>query len=202
MTYIVCGWHTPDYDPWLGPLRESLDRVGAPHDFVRVEKLAGGWERNTLRKPAMIIQAMRRHPSTTVIFLDVDALVHGPLDELADISTDIGLHMRMGLDRLGKPRLGMRTGTMVVSPTDSTKIFLHRWAEISNEARRGMVDQNTLVMALARTPELSITNLSVAFCATAADGIQNPIIAHDRASAAATWSSRWARQVRRISGMW
>jgi hypothetical protein len=169
---------------------------------VRVEKRSGGWARNTLRKPAMMIQAMRRHPRNTIIFLDVDAVVHGPLDELAEIKTDIGLHMRLGRDRLGKPRLGLRTGTMVIRATGGTMVFLHRWAEISDGACRGMVDQNTLIIALARTPELTVTNLSVCFCATASDGVENPVIAHERASGSGSWVKRLSRAAARASGGW
>ncbi|MGD9803398.1 MAG: putative nucleotide-diphospho-sugar transferase [Hyphomicrobiaceae bacterium] len=197
--FVVCGWYTPDYAAWVTPLRASLDKVGAPHDFVSVDKRRGGWARNTLRKPAMMIQAMRRHARTTIIFLDVDAIVFAPLDDLAAIKTDIGLHMRLGKDRLGTPRLGLRSGTMVLRATDGTVSFLHRWAEFSDGTRRGLVDQNTLTMALARTPELTVTNLSVRFCATRADGVHNPVVAHERASAANGWAGRWVRTASRMT---
>jgi hypothetical protein len=103
-----------------------------------VDKRSGGWERNTLRKPAMILKAMRRHPEKSIIFLDVDAVVHEPLDELAAIPGDIGLHLRIGIAHTGRPRLGMRSGTMVLRRTDRAASFLRRWAELSECARGGI----------------------------------------------------------------
>jgi hypothetical protein len=124
MNYIVCGWYTPDYEAWLAPLMASLGSVGAPADFIRTEKMPGGWALNTLRKPTMIIQAMRRHEGKTMIVLDVDALVHGPLDELGALQTDIGLHVRGKISRTGSLRVGMRSGTIVLRPTRKTSLFL------------------------------------------------------------------------------
>ncbi|MGD9830702.1 MAG: hypothetical protein AB7U66_18425 [Hyphomicrobiaceae bacterium] len=201
MSYIVCGWYTPDYEPWLAPLVASLERVRAPYDLVRVEKLAGGWERNTLRKPEMIAAALHRHPGQVVIFLDVDAVVRAPLDELATLSTDIGVHMRGKLSRLGRPRIAARSGTMVLCPTARTRAFVGRWQELSSTAPWGVVDQRTLMIAMTATPGLTVTNLPVRYCATAADRVADPVIAHDRASAGTTKASRLLVAGRALLGL-
>jgi len=182
MTYIVCGWYTPDYAHWVPPLLASLDAVRAPHDFTQVDQMAGGWERNTLRKPRMLAEAMGRHPGTTVILMDVDALVKRPLDELAGITTDVGVHLRGKLSKLGNLRFGSRSGTMVVRPTAKAQAFVALWAQLSEAAPWGTVDQRTLTVAIARTAGLTVTNLSVRFCATEADKVVEPVIAHGRAS--------------------
>jgi len=39
MSYIVCGWYTPDYQGWGEPLVASLETFGMAHDFVRVERI-------------------------------------------------------------------------------------------------------------------------------------------------------------------
>lgn len=196
MSYIVCGWYTPDYEAWVGPLIASLENVGAPHDFVRVEKTAGGWERNTLRKASMIMRSVRSHRKSTIIFLDVDAIVHEPLDELGAIQTDIGLHMRGKLSRTGRLRVGMRSGTMVLRPTSATLAFLTLWDGLSEDAPKGTVDQKLLGLAVARTPGLTVTNLPIRFCATAGDKVARPVIAHDSASA---MGRRMPKLLRKVS---
>jgi hypothetical protein len=77
------AWYTPDYRHWWDALRPSLDRHGAPHDFVEVPKVSTQWEANTMRKPHEVAKALTRHPDKVVIFIDVDCVVHGPLPPTA-----------------------------------------------------------------------------------------------------------------------
>ncbi|PPD07169.1 MAG: hypothetical protein CTY28_10325 [Hyphomicrobium sp.] len=182
MSYIVCGWYTSDYRHWLDTLIPSLEAHGAPHDFVEVAKAAGGWERNTMRKPAQIAAAFDRHPETTVIFIDVDCTVLSPLDELAGISGDIGVYIRTRFRSNGEPKLGPRSGTMVFQPTIGARRFVEAWiAEGRNAANYG-VDQDSLAVALGRVPGLSVTTLGVEWCAVPADKCPAPKILHDSAS--------------------
>ena len=182
--YIVCGWYTPDYAKWAHPLRDNLDRLGIDHDFVEVEKLDGGWEHNTMRKPGQILAAMYRHPNRTIVFLDVDCAVLEPLDALAGINDDVAVHFRCKMLKDGTPRLNTRSGTLVINPTRKAAEFVAVWHNLSVNAPRGCVDQRTLPMAIATTPGLSMHVLDVRYCAVPSDGASKPVILHDSASRA------------------
>ena len=180
--YIVCGWYTPDYAKWVRGLADSLDKLRIEYDFVSVPKIAGGWERNTMRKPAQILAAMNRHPDKVIVFLDVDCEVLAPLDALASIKGDVGFHMRCKYRKSGLPRMAIRSGTIVVKPTPMAVRFIHAWVAAGKCAPRGSVDQRTLPMAIAATPGLAIEFLDGRYCAVAADHVATPAILHDSAS--------------------
>ena len=192
-SYIVCGWFTPDYEDWVGPLRASLETFGMAHDFVRVEKDFGGWELNTLRKPAMIEEAMWRHPAQTVVFLDVDAVVLGPLDELAAINADVGMHFAVKTKSSGNNALFARSGTMVLKPTPMARNFVCAWRSFSDGAPLGWVDQSTLLEALWHTPGITIEQLDVRYCATRKDKVTEPVVVHDNASGVTRKMPPWLR---------
>lgn len=181
MGYIVCGWYTPDYAHCAARLRKSLDALGERHDIVAVDKAAGGWERNTMRKATQIKSAMIRHPGETIIFLDVDCVVLAPLAELAATTGDVALYMRA---RRVKAAVGLnaRSGTMVIRPTAKAMTFVDAWEGLSAAAPRGTVDQHTLPEAIVRVPGLSVEQIDVRYCATIPEGISHPVILHDSES--------------------
>lgn len=185
LSHIVCGWYTPSYEAWADRLRKSLDAAGEPHDFVKVAEVAGGWERNTLRKPFELRKAMARHHAKTVVFLDADCIVRRALGDLMQTGGDIAAHFRCRQSAAGLPLLRIRSGTLVVRPTDAAHAFVQNWCQLSAEAPCGSVDQRTLPAALVRSPGLTVGLLDVTYCATAADNVPNPVILHDTASRSA-----------------
>lgn len=193
--YVVCGWYTPDYAIWAVQLRQNLDRLNEPHDFVPVNKSPGGWEANTMRKATQIRQAMHRNRGKIIVFLDVDCEVMEPLATLADIHGDIAVHMRCKFGRSGLPRVSVRSGTMVLRPTLLARTFVDTWADVSARAPKGCVDQRTLPMAMTLIPGLSVNNLDVRYCAVAGDQVKSPAILHDSASKALPKRSKFMRQM-------
>lgn len=180
--YIVCGWYTPDYAHWLEKLIPSLEAVGARHDFVEVPPLSDCWETNTLRKAAEIKRAMGRHPTKTIIFLDVDCTVLKPLSPLVMIKGDLGLYLRTKYRKDGSTKAGWRSGTIVIRPTAKAYDLVSAWIAEGERACRYSVDQDSLAVALGRVPGLSITTLGVEWCATVGDECSDPAIYHDSAS--------------------
>lgn len=182
MSFIVCGWYTPDYKPWLGPLISDLDAIGAQHEFVQVEKRDRDWSSMTLRKPFEIRDAMRRNPTKTVIFLDVDCRVLAPLEPLADIPGDVGVCLNGRADKKGRQKIRARSGTMVFKPTEGARDFVDAWALRSTTSLKGANDQTTLAMTLSAHP-VTLTTIGLEWCAIPADG-RNAKILHTSASAA------------------
>jgi hypothetical protein len=122
--FVVCGWCTPDYLRWVPYLGTSLQENGVRHiDIVEVEKPAGKrWEQVTLLKAEQVWDALHRHPDRTIVFLDVDCTVHGPLDELvAGIHGDVASFVRVKRRRNGDIRWGIRSGTLVLRQTQGPR---------------------------------------------------------------------------------
>jgi hypothetical protein len=177
--WVVCGYYTPDYAVHALDLKADLDRVKAPHDIACVAKREGGWEANVRAKPIEIAAAMLRHPDKTIVWLDVDCSINGPLDGLAQISGDVAFFARTKLKSNGKPIFCPRSGTMVIRPTVAARAFIAAWGQASLAASKYSNDQDSLVVALGRVPSLSLTFLPNEACAIEADNCFCPIILHD-----------------------
>ncbi len=199
MRHIVCGWYTPDYSHWADNLRLDLDALGEPHDIIMVEKATGGWERNTMRKPAMLRDAIRRHDDKIVIFVDVDCSVREPLSDLASIRGDVGLYFRCRYLRDGTARLTARTGTIVAKPIGIVRDLLLEWERLSDAAPRGSVDQRTLPMAIANIAGINIETIDARYCAVRGDAVARPAILHDNASRSHAKVPSWLRALNHIT---
>lgn len=193
--YVVCGWYTPDYAQRAKALIESLDRLGEPHDFEAVAAMSGGWERNTMRKPAQIARAMRQHPGKVVIFMDVDCLALESLAPLAETRGDVAVHLMAGKRSRGYGRLFGRSTVMVFLPTTHALALVATWVRLSADAPRGQVDQHTLTDAIARTPGLVVEHLDPRWCAMDKDRVSNPAIVHAGAARGAVKIPSWLRWV-------
>jgi hypothetical protein len=197
--WIVCGFYTPDYEHWASRLRASLFAFGAPHDLVPRAKLPGGWEVNTMAKPLAVREAMARHPDKVVIFLDVDCQVLGDLSPLAKTTADVAFYVRARRRSGGGTRFGVRSGTLVLRPTEAARKFVDAWVILSEAANYGDVDQVTLMLAIGAVPGVSFEALTARWCATPDDAVSDAIILHDQASRDAPKVSALQRAAR---GLW
>jgi hypothetical protein len=112
--------------------------------------------------------------------------------------------VRVKRRRSGAVKWGaIRSGTIVVRPTLGARAFVERWVAEGKDARFGDVDQDTLMLALGRTPWVSFTVLPVDYCATVGDKCLAPVIFHDSASAGdRTKLTKWDRWLGRLMGGW
>jgi len=108
--------------------------------------------RSAMRKPHEVAKALARHPDKVVIFIDVDCVVHGPLDALANIRGDVAFYVRTKYRRNGGMRFGTRSETVVFRPTEMARTFVDNWIAAAKEAPWGDVDQTPLAIAIGRTP--------------------------------------------------
>lgn len=183
--FVACGWFTPDYSHWAAPLKTQLEERGIHHDFVSADKQQGGWELNTLAKASHVLAAMDRHPGKTILFLDVDCQIIGTrtdIDKIVNISGDTAFFARIKLRHTGKPVFSPRSGTMVFRPTANARNLVEEWVATSRTASRYAVDQDSLVAAVGRVPNLSITLLGIEACAAVNDEVTSPVILHNIAS--------------------
>jgi len=197
MSYIVCGWYTPDYRPWWDKLRPTIEAVGAEHDFVEVEPRTGSWETMTLRKALEVRKAISRNPGRTIIILDVDCVVNAPLNELASIPGDVGLCISGRADSKGRQKIRIRAGTIVVHPIPPALAFVNTWVQASLDAPPRSTDQTSLAMAMYQ-PNLTISVIGREWCAIPSDNLADPKILHTSASNALGLHG-WRNWIRRAA---
>jgi hypothetical protein len=130
--WLVCGWFTPDYRPLAQTLADQLSAHGAPHHILATEK-TGSWSRQILRKPTMVLRAMREHPNETIVFMDVDCLVRGPLDDAVKTSADLTCSLFVKRRR-GRQRNDLSSRVIVVRPTPGARQLVEHWALQCQEA--------------------------------------------------------------------
>ena len=178
--WLVCGWFTDDdvYRPLAEGLAASLDQAGAPYDLAATQKLAGGWEANTMAKPAHVLSAMDRHPGKTIVFLDVDCRIVGDLAPLVrGINSDLAIRFRSKARR-NRTWMTPRSSTIVIRPTDAARQFVIAWRDASKNAGYGTIDQTTFITTLCRTPGVSFSSLALKWGAMADDNVSDPVIVH------------------------
>lgn len=205
MNRIVCGWYTPDYSKWAEGLAASCEHVGESFDLVAVEKRSGGWEAQTQRKPFMVRDALLRHADKDlIVFIDVDATVEKPLDDLQrSFRGDIGLYC---LARVRTRRqIFFRSGTIALSPGRNTTAFIDAWCDAAGRSSYGTVDQDSLLHAVERATKATLQMLPIAYCATKHDienghvAIEQVAILHEQASFSSKQKELWlSKRTRRV----
>lgn len=197
---IFVGWYTQDYQKWTQTLIANLDGHGLEHDFVRVERPDGGWERRTMIKADQVLRAMDRHPGQTLVLLDVDCTVTDKAQALAlaDLRGDVAFYLCTKFGRRGKVRFSCRTGTMVFKPTPAARRFVETWRKWSEIAPPYAVDQDSLIVSLGKTPGCVFEPLDVRYCATRNDRLVYPWILHDCASEGGDKISSIRRSISRL----
>lgn len=200
--WLVVCWFTPDYAHWTVGLKASLDAVGAPYHMLARHRVGGGWEAETMQKAAVARQFMDLHPGKTLVLLDVDCLVkRSPAELVASTRGDISAYIRSKPKGRAKDRarLKVMSGTMVFRPTPAARRFVEVWQQAGLECEAYDVDQTSLMIALATTPEFTFQPLDVAWCDF--EGAHpDPAIVHDnagRSSAKAGWLQRGVAKVAR-----
>ena len=142
---------------------------------------------------------MSAWPDDTIIFLDVDARVVAPLDDLAAIDCDVGIHFkaerRKRLDWL-PPRLRGWSGTLLLQPTRRAEDFVHEWWEASQMQAGWDVDQTSMMVALGRVPGLRVGCLSGRWLSSPDHRFPGAAIEHDSAGDAARRQAPFRRAAR------
>jgi hypothetical protein len=110
----VCSAFRPDDRHRAAKLIASLEAIDAPHDIVETPRVSDSREANTMAKPTQIFAAMDRHPTKTIVFLDVGCEVLGSLEQLSRITGDVGFYVCSTFRRSGGMCFGARSGTIVL----------------------------------------------------------------------------------------
>ncbi len=155
MSYTIVSWHTPDYAACSRRLVESLERHGYGNHIEYEIAPAGKWLANVKLKPQILARALTEL-DTDIVYLDADAVVHGPLtlfDEW-DSAYELGAHYRAERELLG--------GTLYLRNSERMRDFLDEASEVM--ARSGRVWQQSAQLVLAQHPDFPLKRLPPEYC--------------------------------------
>src|SRR5262245_4428789 len=114
--WLVVGWFTPDYRTLAERLAFDLGRVGAPYHFFAEPFTSLTCHAMTRYKPAIVTHTWHKYPGKTIILMDVDSRVNGPIDELAKAPGDIAHWLKSRVRSGGHVRFRVADRIMVFHP--------------------------------------------------------------------------------------
>ncbi len=185
---VVCGFFTPDYRQLAADLAGDIAPFH-PFHFFAVRKEDASWVDIVQRKPRIVLQAMDLYPSATVVFLDVDCSVRGPISAMIDIPGDVSAFVKLRQIRrffYSREQTLMHVGSrsMVFKPNDRARKFLVDWdTEIKTAKYTQGGCERALRIALFRANYLAFSPMDERYfgkeVTVASD---DDVIVHDSAS--------------------
>ena len=119
---LVVSFYTPDYAPVARRLTESVDRFGYDR-WIECVKDEGKWAHNCAKK-ARFIQRALLASDQAVLWLDADAEILRPLDEMVEIETQFAIHQKPD----DGPKLRFSSGTAFFRPSVAVHRLLQMWS--------------------------------------------------------------------------
>ena len=95
-SYIVTGFFTSDYHPIARRFAGQLTRHAISHWLYSWSPEE--WQKAILAKPLIVKRAMQGFPGRTIILMDIDCDVTGPIYPVLECATDISLFIGVGID--------------------------------------------------------------------------------------------------------
>lgn len=176
---IVACYTSGDYEQEAQEkLLPSLRKLHLAHD-VREIPCEGSWVANGFACQAFLLRMCRAYPTTHLLFLDVDAVVHtSPWSYLLRLECDLAAHYMRGTELL--------TGTLYMPPRPRREPILLQWMD-RNRKNPNTWDQRNLQAMLAADSTIVVHRLPPEYCCIFdtqrryTPGIE-PVIEHFQAS--------------------
>jgi hypothetical protein len=181
--WIVVGWFTPDYRPLAEKFAANLSQHNAPYHLFARAKTTAGW--SAMQKPAVVLDAMRAHPSKTLVLMDVDCIILDDIAPVAGISGDVAITVKPRRVRLMWPpnrRLTLKAISRVVvfRPTDGARRFAETWKRIC-EVSPEFGDEDALARAFLSCHGAAISHLDSHYAGEEVPATPHHIVVHDSA---------------------
>lgn len=161
--YVVTGFFTPNYRPLAESLAKDLSATGNPHHLVARDKGDATWKNVVHWKPGIVLEVMDRYPEASIVLLDVDCSVRGPLASMLDFPGHISARSKLRLTNhvwpfRQKTILHISSRSMVFRPEPRVRQFLADWRD---ELRTASYYQGGCEMALRF---VIMRSVGLAFC--------------------------------------
>jgi hypothetical protein len=132
--YVVTGFFTPNYRPLAETLAKDLEETGNPHHLVARDKGTATWRNVVHWKPEIVLEVMDRYPESSIILLDVDCSVRGPLAPMLEFTGDLSARSKLRLTNhvwpfRQKTVLHISSRSMVFRPNTRVRKFLADWRD-------------------------------------------------------------------------
>lgn len=174
------------YEAELSSLKATCAEHGVSL-YSEIIEPRGSWVRNCAMKPRFILRMMDKFSDQTLLWIDADARIMGPIDEallggLGDISCRVKVHP--------SNRTELLTGTILVAP--SARDIIERWEIAQHDENSNIWDQKVLQDIMAKQPQPRMHYLDARLCAIFDERppIAGALIVHTQAS----------RRLKRIMG--
>ncbi|WP_045837151.1 hypothetical protein [Hyphomicrobium sp. 99] len=159
--YVVVGFFTPNYRPLADDFAASLSRHAIPHMLYAWE--SGTWHATTLAKPLVTQRAMEDFPDRTIVLMDVDIDVHGPITPALEFAGDISLWIGVGVHAKNEPGWRIRaissSRLVIWRQTEKAKRLLRTWCQLTAQQIPDHIldDEQTLTLAIEHNDGLTVT---------------------------------------------
>lgn len=176
-SHVVVGFFTPNYRELAERLSANLSEFDLAHHFFAIS--ATDWQSAILLKPKVVGRARALYPAKSIVLMDVDCIVRGPLEPLFanTQNCDIALTLRVksGLEpRDKKPcdRVWSSSRLIIWRPTDPAESLLKSWASnCATPINLWSGDEGFLLRAISQTPNLRLQTIPKEYGAWEIDDI-------------------------------
>lgn len=164
--WIVIGFFTPNYRHLAETFAKSLSNQNHPYHLFAVEN-SGTWSHVTMLKPTVVLDAMNVYPDKSLILMDVDCIVDGPLDDLAKFqpNADVSCYTTLTTKQIRRHRqnFSLSSRVMLIRPTPGARDFMNKWREACDERPWMYGAERNLVLAFSRAVGVVFSPLSATF---------------------------------------
>ena len=186
---IVVGYYTVNtpYEEEAKNLIGSLNRLQINHDISGVKTL-GNWQANTRFKAEFMLDMLIKWPKHKLLYVDVDAVIHKPLDLFRNYNCDIAVRWQDFRWRKNE----CLSGTIYMENNERTKRICELWREINikegnSTSRMEQWNLDTVITQMKADPNFTYKNLppEYTFIFDIMKGIYpnaQPVIEHYQAS--------------------
>lgn len=198
--WLIVGFFTPNYRPLAETFAANLQQFSLPHHLFAVER-SGTWSYETMRKPAIVLDAMKAHPGKTLILMDVDCTVKGGLDGLIAFrpAIDVACFMYVKTKKIGRhrQRVSLSSRVVLVRPSDGARQLMENWQQACHERPWMHGDEPNMMLALARSTGTTFSPIELKYSGREVDAAPaDAVIVHDSASHAGEpprkfWKRLW-----------
>ena len=180
---LIVSFYTPAYAEHARVLRASCDRFNYAH-HIQPRASVGKWVANCNMKPSVVLEALEGAVAP-VLWLDADAEILRPLDDLEAITADFAIYQQP--DTSTKSRF--RSGTVFFRPTADSVALVQDWADRAAKEPIRVWDQGHLCLAWKQST-ISTHWLPITYCqrfdeaeaAANLNPVPDPHIVHYQAS--------------------
>tara|TARA_R110001592_G_scaffold282833_1_gene550636 strand:+ start:871 stop:2373 length:1503 start_codon:yes stop_codon:yes gene_type:complete len=186
---IVVGYYTVNtpYEDEAKNLLRSLNKFTINHDITGVKTL-GNWQANTRFKAEFMLDMLIKWPKHNLLYVDVDAVIHRPLDLFKNYNCDIAVRWQDFRWRKNE----CLSGTIYMENNKRTKQLCELWRDINikegNQSNRmEQWNLDTVINKMKADPKFTYRNLppEYTFIFDIMKGIYpnvQPVIEHYQAS--------------------